>query len=549
MMWPLICHEIGLSYEQEEKVRNVQRMILSNVDSWVQRHTAFAMQNVMDSVHDVISGGHIAAKYREWNVMKTLTPEQRVKFLAWARRNRDVIRRLGEAMIRSSGGVVSRTSWMDIGLGAGREMALACGDDEYMTSPDRHVAANLYIINHLLSKIKQRQQQKRTSATPPMFVHPTQLKKLSRRPSFESLAGLQAYEDSQTTKKLSRETSFPSTGSLKRSLNDMTLEGSHSDLHSMNSSCQDAPTNGITPMTAQTAGQAAVLAVLSDVMPIVPKSAWYNPSMVHSAIVSSGVAAGAPMAAGASLPHSHNALPTVTSQPRPQSVQPVPSVPHPPKRRHTTVPQSVAASSGGGVSVHQQHQHHPLPADIPDVDEIPMPTPVSVLLRTSDDYFSPFEPHEPSSTTNYATSDQATPYTSSLLSNRHQSAPNFSRWGSSPSHPSLPSAHMAVIPELEPVSVDAGPDFSTTEQINSLSHHVTNTGMLGYSHQSAPQLYNEQPTFLSGSLVNNDAMLPQANEVMPTRNDIIEDFAILEGLPMNMEAEDWAIGEGFDMDF
>jgi hypothetical protein len=108
---------------------------------------------------------------------------------------------------------------------------------------------------------------------------------------------------------------------------------------------------------------------------------------------------------------------------------------------------------------------------------------------------------------------------------------------------------MAVIPELEPVSVDAGPDFSTTEQINSLSHHVTNTGMLGYSHQSAPQLYNEQPTFLSGSLVNNDAMLPQANEVMPTRNDIIEDFAILEGLPMNMEAEDWAIGEGFDMDF
>jgi len=30
---------------------------------------------------------------------------------------------------------------------------------------------------------------------------------------------------------------------------------------------------------------------------------------------------------------------------------------------------------------------------------------------------------------------------------------------------------------------------------------------------------------------------------------VIEDFAILEGLPMNMEAEDWAIGEGFDMDF
>lgn len=536
-------------------MRNVQKMILSNADSWVQRHTALAMKNVMESVHDVISGGHVAAKSREWNVMKILTPEQRVKFLVWARRNRDVIRRLGEAKIRSSGGVVSRTSWMDIGRGGGQEMALECGDDEYMTSPDRHVAANLYIINHLLSKIKQRQQQERTSATPPMFVHPTQLKKLSRRPSFESLAGLQAYEDSQTTKKLSRETSFPSNGSLKRSLNDMTLEGSHSDLHSMNSSCQDAPTNGITPMTAQTAGQAAVLAVLSDVMPIVPKAAWHHPTMVHSAVMSSGIAAGAPMAAGALLPHSHNVLPTVTSQPPSQSsAQPLHSVPHPPKRRHTIVksppiPQSVAAASSGGISVHQQHHQHPLPADIPDVDEIPMPTPVSVLLRTSDDYFSLFEPHEPSSATNYATSDQATPYTSSLLSNRHQSAPNFSRWGSSPSHPSLPSAHMAVIPELEPVSVDADPEFSTPEQMNSLSQHVTNNGMLGYSHQSAPQLYNEQPTFLSGSLVNNNALIPQANEVIPTGNDIIEDFAILEGLPMNMEADDWAIGEGFDMDF
>ena len=562
-MWPLICHEISLSYEQEEKVRNIQRLILSNVDSWVQRHTALATRTVMESVHDVLSEGHAAAKSGERDLLYILTPEQRMKFLVWARRNRDTIRRLGEANMRSSSGAaVSRTSWVETTSTTGRGgIVMECGDEEYMTSPNRHVAANLYIINHLLSKIKQRQQQQRQpTATPTMFVHPSQLKKLSRRPSFESLAGLQAYEDSQASKKLSRETSFPSTGSLKRSLNEMTLEGSHSDLHSMNSA-HDATSNGVTPASAQGAGQAAVLAVLGDVMPIVPKEGWCNPSMVTLDVVSSGAAVpgGTSMAGGAIVPHSQHALPTVTSQPPMQAFLPAPSATHPPKRRHTTqqsqpIQQNAATGRSGGVADHQPNQ--PQLSDIPIVDDIPMPTPVSVLLRTSDDYFSLFEPHEPSSTTDYATSeDHAHSYirsnsNSSLLSNRHRSAPqlaNSSRWGSSPSHPSLPSAHMAVIPELEPVSVGVVADYSTQEQLNSFSHSTT--GMLGNSHQSAPQLYSEQPSsFLSGTWTNNSAVMAQANEGVSQGNDR-EEFAMLEDLPLNMEADDWAIGEDFPIDF
>ena len=106
---------------------------------------------------------------------------------------------------------------------------------------------------------------------------------------------------------------------------------------------------------------------------------------------------------------------------------------------------------------------------------------------------------------------------------------------------------MAVIPGLGPVSVGVVADYSTQEQLNSFSHSTT--GMLGNSHQSAPQLYSEQPSsFLSGTWTNNSAVMAQANEGVSQGNDR-EEFAMLEDLPLNMEADDWAIGEDFPIDF
>lgn len=109
---------------------------------------------------------------------------------------------------------------------------------------------------------------------------------------------------------------------------------------------------------------------------------------------------------------------------------------------------------------------------------------------------------------------------------------------------------MAVIPELEAVSVGVGVDFTTPENV--LPQVANTDSILGSSqHQSAPQLYAEQPpTFLSGSLISNGEMIPRANDfVSPGNDQLMEEFASLEGLPLNMEADDWAIGEGFDMDF
>eukprot|EP00584_Thalassiosira_punctigera_P001439 CAMPEP_0172532808 /NCGR_PEP_ID=MMETSP1067-20121228/5718_1 /TAXON_ID=265564 ORGANISM="Thalassiosira punctigera, Strain Tpunct2005C2" /NCGR_SAMPLE_ID=MMETSP1067 /ASSEMBLY_ACC=CAM_ASM_000444 /LENGTH=1190 /DNA_ID=CAMNT_0013317361 /DNA_START=74 /DNA_END=3646 /DNA_ORIENTATION=- len=484
-MWPLVCHEIGLSYDQEERIRQCQRSVLGNSDVWIHRHTALATKNVIESVHAAVARARVAAERREKSLMGILTPEQRVKFLAWTSRKSDVIRRLGESKfsLSSSGG-------------ASRGDGASSGEGEYETSPDRHIAANMYIIDHRLSKVKQR-----APLDTPNFVHPAKLKKLSRRPALESLAAQQSESDSGNSK-LNCETSFPSTGSLKRSLNDALGSGDNSsaDPNStmINSSSQN---NGVTPESAYAAGQAAVMAAFSDILPIIPKSALpYAPNPQNAMSVTYPTLA-AP-----------SSSPAVASQP--QVVQPMLAIFKPQS-------QSVKAVVP---------QHHPLPPHStttsattppldPDVVDIPMPTPVSVLLRTSDDFISELPYDEPleaeavmalplstipansefaipeQATSSYTAPGAGTDGTGLLLSHRHQSAPQLHQ----PSSPSpdlgysslLPAAPMTMIPE--------------------------------------------------SSLVNN----PIVGQVGVGVGDI-GDFA-LEDLP-EMEADDWAIGEGFDMD-
>ena len=409
-MWPLTCHEIGLSYDQEERIRTTQRATLANPETWINRHTALATKSVVGSVHDAVGEAQVAAKRRETNFMDILTPEQRVKFMTWSSRKGDVLRRLGENNLVEA---------------AGRREG--CGDEDYSTSPDRHVAANLYIIDHLLSKVKQRASHTNAQAMGQTMVlnsfvniHPTKLKKLSRRPSLETLHGLDDKHDSDGgNSKLSREKSFPSSGSLKRSLNDMTLSADHAT--SMVTSGSSSSLNSVTPESAQMAGQTAAMSVLKDVMKIVPKNAWYCPPA--------------------------------------QQPLDVPSQPHtqPPQARK---PKSRAKKDN--TKYNPPAQQHVASDDI----DIPMPTPVSVLLQTSDDFIS----SEPMY-------DQEEPLDA----------------------------------DLEPYSYSAeSPDFMP-EQV--YSHASTsNTLGLGHRHQSAPQLYTSS---LGGNIsptheFSYPSLLPQA---------------------------------------
>jgi hypothetical protein len=181
-MWPLLCNEIGLSYDQEEKVRTFQRTLLLTQESWLDRHTAYASGNVVQSAHNATQAISLRLGQKERSTLGILTEEQRAKFMAWSSRNRGRVAQTLETKVP----------------------AVPPVDEKFKTFPEQHVAANLYILNQRLQKVLQ--------IIPPAapLVTGAALKKLSRRPSFESL-GCCMNED-----RLSREDSFHSSGSLKR---------------------------------------------------------------------------------------------------------------------------------------------------------------------------------------------------------------------------------------------------------------------------------------------------------------------------------------------
>lgn len=473
-MWPLVCHEIGLSYDQEERIRNCQRQILAKPDLWINRHTALATKNVVCSVHAAIAGAQEAVKRREKSLTSILTPEQRVKFLSWASRKSDVIRRLAESKFKTS--------------------TKSSGEVDYKTSPDRHVAANMYIIDHRLSKAMQR--------LPPNtpIVHPTKLKKFSRRPMFESLAGHQNEQDGSHPK-LNRETSFPSTGSLKRSLNDALRNGDNSNVDP--STNQESQNNSVTPESAYAAGQAAVMTAFNDILPIIPKSVLhYSPTPQYTA--STYVVQNVP-SSGASLS-------------QPQGFQSAPA-PVPVPMKSQSQPMTISIPSHYPVPLQPTTSGVSAPTLEPDVGDIPMPTPVSVLIRTSDDFISTL------------------PYEEPLESEMAMTAP---------SAPVIPGNSDYAIPEQAPSSNGAGAGTSGSGLLTSQRH------------QSAPQLHHSplgspSPDFSYSSVPAPMAMIPESslvnNPIMGQAGsgtgDMV-DFA-LEDLP-EMEADDWAIGMGFDMD-
>ena len=55
-MWPLLCNDTGLSYDQEEKVRAYQRSTLQDQQSWMDRHAVGAITNNIETTYNVLKG-------------------------------------------------------------------------------------------------------------------------------------------------------------------------------------------------------------------------------------------------------------------------------------------------------------------------------------------------------------------------------------------------------------------------------------------------------------------------------------------------------------
>ncbi len=87
-MWPLFCNEVALSYDQEERIRQLQKEIVSNPESWLHRHTGAASEHIIESSHDAITGASEKIEQRSKNLMDVLTPVQKAKYLAWIAKKR-----------------------------------------------------------------------------------------------------------------------------------------------------------------------------------------------------------------------------------------------------------------------------------------------------------------------------------------------------------------------------------------------------------------------------------------------------------------------------
>lgn len=235
-MWPLLCNEINLSYDQEEKVRLFQRTILQSQDSWVDRHAVFAATKTMESVHDAVQALHLRLGQRERRNVGILSPEQREKFLSFASKNKGRLR-------ESVASKVSKSTRFD---------------GKYDLKEDQHVSANLYIINSRVASILD------DISRGANIVSGKALKKLARRPCFETL-GCRSGTDKKDNedRAMSLDRSFSSTGSLKRSASEISMDSS------------EDKANQLPPETAELAARPFVEQVLGhvkDIIPVMPQS-------------------------------------------------------------------------------------------------------------------------------------------------------------------------------------------------------------------------------------------------------------------------------------
>lgn len=238
-MWPLFCGEVGLSYEQEEKFRICQRLKLQSVEVWVDRHITFAAGKAIQSAHDATQALALRLGQRERSTMSLLSNEQKKRFLQWSNRNRSRL-----AALTSNAPRLKDAS-------------------PHETSPSQHQAANLYILNHKLQSILQK-----IPRSAPLVTGP-QLKKLLRRPSFESL-GCRQGEGDRESSGMDRSRSFSSSGSLKRSASEMSMDGSE----------ERPPVQSICPVEAQSVAAAALhtaLGHIKDIMPPPPTPTMAQP--------------------------------------------------------------------------------------------------------------------------------------------------------------------------------------------------------------------------------------------------------------------------------
>lgn len=238
-MWPLFCNDVGLSYDQEERLRTFQKGLLAAKESWLERHTAYASSLTIKSTHEALQAVGLRLGHRERAADGMLTPQQRATLGSFVSHGRTALKERLESQPKAF-------------------------DGYYQTNKDQHVAANLYVTNHRLNSLLN------TIPRASPLLTGLALKKLSRRPSFESLGIVTGDKKENDDNELSRDRSFASSGSLKRSASEMSMDG------------EDRPqVQTVAPVEAEALALPHVESILGHLKPIMPVPCPAAPAMVH----------------------------------------------------------------------------------------------------------------------------------------------------------------------------------------------------------------------------------------------------------------------------
>ena len=185
---------------------------------------------------------NVVIETKETNALAILNEHQRKAFLTWAAKN-------AEAIAKKT-----------------RTRPKQTMSDNTPIDSSQHNAANLYILAHRLQHVLD------TLPTPSILVIPSKMKRLARRPSFESLGitegGGKFNDDGRDDH---HQNHYSSSGSLKRTMSDISCDDDDNGYGEPSSSSRGERISIVmTSEEAQTAAQPTVDAILGHVRHMIP---------------------------------------------------------------------------------------------------------------------------------------------------------------------------------------------------------------------------------------------------------------------------------------
>ncbi|GMH80782.1 hypothetical protein TrST_g14376 [Triparma strigata] len=93
-MWALVCNDIGVSYDQEEKIRAYQRSVLNDKRTWVDRHSIGTIGRTIQRTYEALKGAGKLMEDGKEAERNVLSMEQRLKLMKYCSDNKERLKKV-----------------------------------------------------------------------------------------------------------------------------------------------------------------------------------------------------------------------------------------------------------------------------------------------------------------------------------------------------------------------------------------------------------------------------------------------------------------------